>query len=112
PDLAADRLARLGADGGREAREVAPRSFGQPRPEVVSQEGEAGVLRLARTVRVRTEHDFGLGRMQLETNGLEPLGDRSPQLRCLGLGVAVDDDVVCVALERTARMLPVHPTVE
>ena len=63
-------------------------------------------------VRVLAEHDLGLLGVKLEAQGLEPLGHRGPQLSGLFLGVAVNDDVVRVALERTVWVFPVHPLVE
>ena len=63
-------------------------------------------------VRVLAEHDPGLLGVKLQTQGLEPLGDPGPQLAGLVLAVAVDHDVIRVALERAGRVLPVHPAVE
>ena len=50
--------------------------------------------------------------MQFEAQGPEPLGDASPKRSSLFLVVTVDDHVIRVALERTARMLPSRPAIE
>jgi hypothetical protein len=63
-------------------------------------------------VRVLAEHDPGLLGVKVQTQCLEPLGDRSAKLAGLVLAVAVDHDVIRVALERAARVLPGHPAVE
>ena len=57
-------------------------------------------------------HDLRLVGVQLEAEGPEPGGDGGPKRSGLFLGVAVGNDVVRVALERTSRMFPVHPTIE
>jgi hypothetical protein len=62
------------------------------------------VLRGPPAVRVLAEHDLRLVGVQLETQGPESFSDGSPKLLRLGLGVAVGDDVVRVALEGRARV--------
>jgi hypothetical protein len=64
------------------------------------------VLRLASAFRVLAVHDLRLPRVQLEPQGPEPLGERVPQPPGLLLGVAVDNNVVRVALEGAARVFP------
>ena len=55
---------------------------------------------LSSAVRVFAVHDLRLLGVQLEAQGPEPLGDGGPKVSGLFLGVAVGDDVVCIALER------------
>jgi hypothetical protein len=81
-------------------------------PEVVAEEVEAGVLRCPRAIRALAEHDFGLLGVQLEAECPEPFGDGGPKIAGLVLGVAVDNDVVCVTFEGAGRVLPVHPAIE
>ena len=50
--------------------------------------------------------------MQLKAQRPEPLNEAGPQLSGLLLGVAVDDHIIRVTLERTAGVFPVHPLVE
>ena len=78
----------------------------------MTEEVEAGVLVVSSAVCVLAVHDLRLLGVQLETKGPEPLSDGGPKRSSLLLGVAVGDDVVCVALEGTARELPIHPFVE
>src|SRR5664279_5377108 len=44
--------------------------------------------------------------------GPKPHGDVGPKVPGLFKGVAVGNNVICVALERTTRMLPNHPHIE
>src|SRR5258708_11744966 len=112
PDLLADRLGRLGAHGRVEAHEQAlPAEYRAP-PEGVAEEIEADMLRVSPAFRVFAVHDLRLVGVQLEAEGPEPSGDRSPETSGLRLGVAVDDNVIGVPFERAARVFPVHPAVE
>ena len=103
---------RLGAHGRREAHEIAHRATGEAAPEAVAEEVEAGVLRFAPVVRVLAVDDLGLLGMQLEAERPEPVGDEGQKPSGLFLGVAVDDDVIRVALERATRVRPGHPPIE
>ena len=105
-------LPRLGAHGWQEVHEEPPSATDQVAPKGEAEEVEAGVLVAALAVRVLAVHDLRLVGVQLETQGPEPFGDGGPQLSGLFLGVAVSNNVVCVALERTTRMVPGHPPVE
>jgi hypothetical protein len=87
-------------------------AFGLPAPEGVAEEVEAGVLRLASAFRVLAVHDLRLVGVQFESNGPEPLGEVGQQMPCLTLGCAMDDRIIRIALERTARILPDQPLVE
>ena len=73
---------------------------------------EAGVPRIPPAVRILAVHDLRLHRVQLKTQGPEPLGDRGPQLAGLLLAVAVRNNVIRIAFKRAAREFPVHPRVE
>src|SRR5215207_4141698 len=98
PNLQAFRLLRLDAHGGLEAHEVAPSATSETTPEGITEEVEAGVLRLPSAVRVLAVHDLRLVGVQLEAQGPEPVRDGGPQRSGPFLRVAVGNDVVCVAL--------------
>ena len=105
PDLTALRFLGRGTHGRHEADEEPSPAPDQPTPESVAQEVEAGVLRLASAIRVLAVHDLRLRRVQLKP--------RDPSLSASGLqlpgwflGVAVDNNVIRVALERAARVFP------
>ena len=70
------------------------------------------MLRLASTLRVLAVHDLRLHGVQPQSQEPEPLGERGLQLPGLLLGVAVDNNVIRVALEGAARVFPVHPSIE
>ena len=70
------------------------------------------MLRLVTAVRVFAVHDLRLVGMQLKAQGPEPLNKVGPQLLGLLLGVAVDDHIIRVTLERTAGVFAVYPLVE
>ncbi len=112
PDLHAFRLLRIVAHSRKEAYEEALPATATATPEGIAQEVEAGVLVTSSASRIFAIHDLRLVGVQLETQGPEPLGDSSPQCSGLPLRVAMGDHIICVALERTARELPVHPTIE
>ena len=64
------------------------------------------------TRRVFAVHDLRLVGVQLESQGPEPFSECGPQMPGLVLGVAVDHCIIRVTFERTARELPIHPSVE
>src|SRR3954453_3584300 len=78
PDLLTLRLLRLTAHRWKEAHEEAFPSTSQATPEGIAEEIEAGVLPVPSAVRVFAVHDLRLVRVQLQTQGSEPLGDRGP----------------------------------
>jgi hypothetical protein len=82
------------------------------RPRKVTEEVKAGVLITSPAVRILTEHELRLLGVQLQAQGPEPLSNRGPQFVGLILGVAMGYNIVGITLERTARELPVHPSVE
>src|SRR3954467_13158939 len=57
-------------------------------------------------------HDPGLLRMQFQVAFRKPLPQHIQQLTSLLLTVAMDDRIVCIALEWTRRKLPLHPRIE
>ena len=67
------------------------------------------MLRLVTALRVFAVHDLRLVAMQLKAQRPEPLNKIGPQALGLLLGVAVDDHIIRVTLERTAGVFPVHP---
>ena len=69
------------------------------------------MLRLVTALRVFAVHDLRLVGMQLKAPGPEPLSEIGPQLLGLLLGVAADDHIIRVTLERTAGVFAVHPLV-
>ena len=70
------------------------------------------MLRLITAVRVFAVHDLRLVGMQLKAQGPEPRSEVGAELSGLLLGVAVDDHIIRVTLERTAGVFAVHPLVE
>src|SRR5439155_12310229 len=112
PDLFVDRLSCLAAHGRVEADEVAVLPLDHATPEGVAEEVEAGVLVVPSALRVFAVHDLRLVGMQLEAERPEAAGDGGPELPGLLLGVAVDNHVIRVALEGTARELLGHPGIE
>ena len=102
----------LGLTAGEKLTKKASSATGPPAPEGVAEKVEAGVLRLVTAVRVFAVHDLRLVAMQLKAQGPEPLNEAGPQLSGLLLGVAVDDHIIRVTLERTAGVFAVHPLVE
>src|SRR6202035_3314229 len=103
-------LQRLGADRGHERREqlavLAPRC---PRPELVAEEREAGVLVLAPTVVVFAIDDPRFLRVKPEPQLLKPLGDRGKHILGLPPALAMHDRIVGITLKRARRELPAHP---
>src|SRR5664280_1861091 len=87
-------------------------ALGHTTPEGIAEEVEAGVLRLPSAFRVLAVHDLRLVGVQLESNGPESLGEVGQQMSGLTLGCAVDNRVIRVAFERTARILPDQPHIE
>jgi hypothetical protein len=112
PDLLALRLLCAGAHSRRETHEESSSAARSARPKGIAKKIEAGVLRLSPAVAVLAVDDLRLFRMQFESKGPKPLGESDPQTSGLCLGVAVDYRIIRVALEGTARILPVHPSVE
>jgi hypothetical protein len=60
PDLLADRLLRLGANGWRETHKVPVPTPSPASPKGVAEEVETGVLRFSSTIRVFAVHDLRL----------------------------------------------------
>ena len=102
----------LGLMAGEKLTKKASSATGQATPEGVAEKVEAGVLRLITAVRVFAVHDLRLVGMQLKAQGPEPLNEAGAELSGLLLGVAVDDHIIRVTLERTAGVFAVHPLVE
>src|SRR5664279_1012823 len=111
PDLLSFRLPRLGAHGRIEAHKEASRTPNHSCPEGISEEIEAGVLRISPADRVLAVSDLRLPGMQFKTHGREPIGDGGQQTLGLTLGLAMGYHIVGVTLERTRRELPIHPSV-
>jgi hypothetical protein len=97
---------------GRKLTKNPCRPFGQASPKGVAEEVELRVLEVSPAVRVLAVHDLRLIGVQLEPQGPEPLGKCGPQLERLRLGVAVDNNIVRIALEGCIGVLPVHPAIE
>ena len=112
-DRVADRFRGLVRDRRAEADEHrAAFAEGCSGTKRVAQEVELLVLVRAGAVRVLAVHDARLVRIALQTDLRQPLGDRVEHDLRLRLAVAVQDHIVCVALERDARELPAKPQIE
>ena len=69
------------------------------------------MLRLVTAVRVFAVQVLRLVGMQLKAQGPEPRSEAGAELLGLLLGVAADDHIIRVMLERTAGVFPVHPPI-
>ena len=70
------------------------------------------MLRVPPAHRVFAVHDLRLLGVQLEAECPEPTSDLRPKTSGLFLGVAVDNNIIGITFERTARELPVHPPIK
>src|SRR5262249_28823947 len=112
-DRRSDRLARLVTHPRQEAHKELPSVvLGPSGPKRVAQEVELDVLVLALPVAILAVDDPGLLRMKLQTAFRQSRPDRLQQLLCLSLTLGVDDHIICITLERDARVIPLHPVVE
>ena len=78
----------------------------------MTQEIEAGVLRVSSAAAVLAIDDLRLLGVQLQADSSEPGRDGSPQSPGLILSVTVGNAVIRVALKRAARELPSYPRIE
>ena len=102
----------LGLMAGEKLTKKASSATGQAAPEGVAEKVEAGVLRLVTALRVFAVQVLRLVGVQFKAQGPEPLSEVGAELLGLLLGVAVDDHIIRVALEGTAGVFAVHPSVE
>ena len=102
----------LGLTAGEKLTKKASSATGPPTTEGVAEKVEAGVLRLVTALRVFAVQVLRLVGMQLKAQGPEPLNEAGAELLGLLLGVAADDHIIGVTLERTAGVFAVHPLVE
>src|ERR1700748_397238 len=108
-----DRFGGLGADRWQEAHEVLPPAILRPsRLEGVAEEVKRDMLAISSSIVVLAVNDPGLHRVKLQTALLEPITDRFEHLLRVPLAPAMDDGVVCIALELDRRKGPSHPDIE
>src|SRR6266542_3554731 len=108
-----DRLGGLSADRGKKAHEeLSPAILRPPRLKGVAQEVERNMFVLPTPIIVLAVDDPGLHRMKLQTALRKPISDGCQHQLGLPPAPAMHDGVVRVALERDARIVPLHPQIK
>src|SRR5713226_1842743 len=97
---------------GEVDEELAPSILRPPRAKRITQEIQPFLGILAWPVVILAVDDTRLARMDLQPTLREPMSYALQDLLRLRLRSAVRDNIICISLERHARMHTAHPVVE